>query len=261
MNKRGRFSISTSVFNKAYLRCAWSERNRLAPYERHGFAQFFYLTISGQLEAVISAMIKARLASIRYMFHWDRLPPMTYTCNGEENSCSVEPLASSLLALLDATSAEAERAPYEQLCGLFSQIFSKTVSEIIGKERDQDMKALFRLRNIFAHSREFYLEHEGLDSDHKITLEGNPLFLPAQRLQRAGIIKHFDFTGKNHPELQAYFYSEQALLHFYDQVVEAETQLRNSVEFPLERGRLFLEKLPDLRDEENELPLSEIPSK
>lgn len=252
MKNRGRFSISTSLFNKAYLKSAWGERNKLASYERHGFAQFFYLTIAGHLEAMIAAIVKARLKSIIQMLHWDRLGPMKYTNNGQEHSLPMKPLVSSLMALLEALEIESEHAPFEKLCSLYSRVFSKTVASVIGKELDQDVQGLFRLRNIFAHSRDWYLEVEGIEQDHRITLDGNPLLLPAQRLQKAGIIKKLDFNGQNHPELMEYFYCDQALLHFYDQVIKAEMELRNSVDFLPEKYRLHLTKMPNLRTEVND---------
>ncbi len=251
MKRRGRFSISTSVFNKAYLKSAWSERDKWASYERHGFAQFFYLTIAGHLEAVIAAIVKARLKSIRHMLKWDELGPMKYTDNGQNHSLAMDPLVTSLTALLEAQEIEAEHAPIEKLGSFYSRIFSRTVAAVIGKELDQDMQALFKLRNLFAHSRDWYLETDGITQGHRIILDGNPLQMPAQRLHAAGIIANLDFNGNNHSELMGHLYSDEALLHFYDQVIMIENKLRNSVDFLPEKNMLFITELPDLRAEVN----------
>ena len=124
MKPKGRIFISTSVFNKAYLKRAWAERGALADYERRGFAQFFYLTICGHLESLIAEVIKARLRSIRTMLPWDQLGVMEYTKDGERYSCSLQPLVSSLFALLGSSEETAEQAPFEQLRKLYSKTLS-----------------------------------------------------------------------------------------------------------------------------------------
>lgn len=199
------------------------------------------------MEAVIAVVIKIRLTSIMHMQHWDRLEPMKVTINGQEHSCAPTPLVSSLMAILESTKNEVEVAPFEKLCRLYSQIFSRTVASVIGKELDQDMQALFKLRNLFAHSRDWYLELDSLDEGHRVHLDGNPLQLPAQRLQKAGIIDRLDFTGKNHPKLMEHLYSDGAMLFFYDQVKNADMCIRASVDHLPEKSMVYLSDLPDLR--------------
>lgn len=253
MKSKGRISISTSVFSKAYLKQAWAERDALTDYERRGFAQFFYLTISGHLESVIAEVIKTRLRSIRTALPWDQPGQIAYTKNGEKYSCSLEPLVTSLFALLDSSEQMADQASFEQLRSLYSSLFDRSLADAIGSELDQDIKALFRLRNMFAHSRQLYVDVEGFPG-HSMTLEGNPFFFPAQRLQRAGIIKSLTITPQNYRKFQEQFYSDQTLMFFYDRVIETEHRVRTQVSFLPETGILDMHvvELPDLRAEQTD---------
>lgn len=65
------------ALDKAYLAKAWAVRAELTDYERRGFAQFFYLTVCGHLEAVLVAHIKARLFSMS-AFKWHNAPNMKF---------------------------------------------------------------------------------------------------------------------------------------------------------------------------------------
>jgi len=223
----------------------------LADYERRGFAQFFYLTICGHLESLIAEVIKARLRSIRTMLPWDQLGQMEYTKDGERYSCSLQPLVSSLFALLGSSEETAEQAPFEQLRKLYSKTFVRSLADAIGSELAQDINALFRLRNVFAHSRQLYVDVEGFP-DQTMTLEGNPLLFPAQRLQRAGIIKSLAITPQNYLEFQEHFYSDQALMYFYDRLIEAEQRVTSQVDFLPETGVLHIVELPNLRAEQTD---------
>ena len=255
MKPKGRVFIPTSVFNKAYLKRAWAERGALANYERRGFAQFFYLTISGHFEALIAEIIKARLRSIRTMLPWDQVGQTEYTRDGEKHSCSLQPLVSSLFALLDSSEMTAEQVSFEPLRKLYSQIFARSLADAIGPELEQDINALFRLRNIFAHSRQLCVDLEGLPGDiDSMTLKDNPFLFPAQRLQRTGIINSLAITPQNYNEFQEHFYSDQALLHFYNRVIEAEHKLTGQSDFMPETGSISMHilELPNLQAEQTD---------
>lgn len=253
MKSKGRVAISTSVFNKAYLKRAWAERGALSDYERRGFAQFFYITISGHLESVIAEVIKARLRSISTLLPWNQPGQTEYTKDGVRYLCPLESLVASLFALLRSSEEIAEQASFEQLRKSYSQIYARSLADAIGPELDQDINALFRLRNIFAHSRQLYVDLEGFPGD-TMTLESNPFLFPAQRLQRAGIIESLAITRQNYHEFQEHFYSDQTLLFFYGRVIEAEQRVTSHIDFFPEKGVLDMHilELPNLQAEQTD---------
>jgi hypothetical protein len=247
-SSRVRIGISTSNFNKAYIAVAWESRKNLEDYERRGFSQFFYLTICGHIENTLSAIIKARVHSIRYMFVWNTVPPLRYNHDGVDCQYDQKAVAESLLKIIAGVERDTESAPLSKLIELHNKvIFQKSLRDIIGPELWNDLDALASLRNLFAHGREIFVEFDAWLVEGKISLNGNPLQKPAKRLYHAGIIGDLnDITGQNCDDFHALFYSDEALLYFYQAVQQIEDSLASSIEFPPEKTRRFFIPLPDL---------------
>ncbi len=110
-----RFEISTNIYSKDYLAKAWHSRKDLADYERRGFAQFFYLTICGHVESLISTICKLRIDNVVNITRKLKLAPTSFNDNGNLISCSVDPILDSLKRFLPTLKEEAELAPLEKL--------------------------------------------------------------------------------------------------------------------------------------------------
>jgi hypothetical protein len=225
-----RIRISTTVFSKAYLAIAWKSRDDLTGYEKRGFVQFSYLTICEHVESLLSSIIKRRIDSIKHMLHWDKLPPIQFKNEDKIHYCELEPLVESLLRVLSRVADDTENAPLSKLIDLYSKVFSQSLKEVVGKELHEDLTALASLRNLFAHGRDLFIEFDAPFAE-KATLDKNPLQKPAQRLHQVGIIKDFNITGQNYDEFQTLFFSDEALLYFYQAVQKIEESLMNSIGF------------------------------
>lgn len=240
-----RIRISTTVFSKAYLAIAWKSRDDLTDYEKRGFAQFFYLTICGHVESLLSSIIKRRVNSIKHMLHWDKLPPMQFKNEDKIHYCELEPLVESFLRILSIVADDTENAPLSKLIDLYSKVFSQSLKEVVERELYEDLTALASLRNLFAHGRDLFIEFDA-HFEGKATLDKNPLQKPAQRLHQVGIIRDFNITDQNYNDFQTLFFSNEALLHFYQAVQKIEESLMNSITFLPDKAMPFSQKLPDL---------------
>jgi hypothetical protein len=248
-----RAGISTSNFNKAYIAIAWNARHDLHEHEKRGFAQFFYLTMCGHIESVLSAIIKERMRSIRYMLPWNNLPPMRFEKDEATGRVpeyhSLKPLYESLLKIISVVESDTDNAPLGKLIELYNKVFQQTLKDVIGKDLYEDLDALASLRNLFAHGRDLFIEFTGSwNDDVKGTLDKNPLQKPAQRLHRAGIVKDFDITMQNYIDFHTYFYNDDALMYFYNSVKKIEERLATFVDFPPEVMSRHFMRLPDLEN-------------
>jgi hypothetical protein len=244
-----RAHISTNTFSKAYLAVAWKSRNELQDYERRGFGQFFYLTICGHIESLLSVIIKQRVDSIKLMVRWDELPSWKYTVEGQVHNCKIDPLVESLWNIMSVMNSECENAPLGKLTELYNKVFSRKISEIIEKDLSDDLNALVSLRNLFAHGRDLFIDFD--DSLEKGNLDTSPLKKPAERLHLAGIIEISNLKS-NLVEFHSAFYSDKALLYFYNSVQRIEKKLLSSMDFLPEKVSIpiyLLSPLPDLETE------------
>jgi hypothetical protein len=83
-----------------------------------------------------------------------------------------------------------------------------------------------------------------------VTLDGNPLQKPIERLKSAGIanISISDIDGVNWGDFLAILYCDDAILYFYNAAKEIENELRKSADYPFESSRTYIVPLPDLGD-------------
>lgn len=247
----GRFFAPTTGFNKSYIGTLWNARHELSDSEKRGFAQFFYLTISGHIESFLSKVISARLDSIMQL-PFRSLSPQQGSIDGRQISCSTDPITASLQSIILVYRAEVESAPLSRLMEVYRSTFQRKLAEVVGQDLAGDIEALSALRNIFAHGRDLYLEFDRHVSNsaftENVTLDKNPLQKPINRLQTAGIInmRVSDITGMNWGDFLAVLYCDEALLYFYRAVKESENKLRQSADNPFESAGLYIIPLPDL---------------
>ncbi|QFS52873.1 hypothetical protein [Nostoc sphaeroides] len=247
MKTRG--SFPTSNYNTAYIARAWGMHKELEEREKRGFYQFFYLTICGHIESILSSVINARLDSINWLLQWDKIPPANYNENNITSLCDQKTVVESLLKIISAFENETENAPLGKLIDLHNKIFNKKLSELIGKELYEDLNAVASLRNLFAHGRNLFVEFkfDAPLTDGEVTLDYNPLKKAFDRLLRAGIINNpSNFNLQNYGDFLVSFYNDDAFLYFYRAIQEVEEKLDNSIEFPPERAKRFFVRLPDL---------------
>lgn len=246
----GRLFCGTTGFNKSYLAIAWNARHDLTNSERRGFAQFFYLTMSGHVESVLSKIMEARLISVQ---HLNLQSPLFHSAEGTQASDCDLPVHDSLLGIVSSLRSEVEIAPLGKLMTLHKRIFQKSLQDVIGRELYEDLNALGALRNTMAHGRDLYLEFDEARSKPNelggpITLDGNPLKKAAERLKIAGIsnICVSDIDTLNWDEFFADFYCDDALLYFYKAVIQIEDRLRSSSNYPPEAMLSYVPPLPNL---------------
>jgi len=240
--------ISTTVYSKAYLAVAWKSRHLLKDYERRGFAQFIYLTISAHIESVLAELIRRRLYSISRMLHWEKLPPQKFRDGDTEHTCDLKPIYESLLRTIDALKDESHSAPLMKLKEMYDVLFAPKIRDVVGKELHEDMMALSAFRNLFAHGRDLFLEFEDIFSlSSAATLDSNPVQQPAKRLYAAGIIKDLKITGGNYLDFQASLFSDEALLYFHAATEQIETKLFEAIaHLPEQSMPMMMQKLPKL---------------
>jgi RiboL-PSP-HEPN len=246
-----RSSTPTSRYSTAFLASAWKSRGELEEIERFGFGQFMYLTLCAHLESFLSELICLRFKSISRILRWDELPHMQYKVQDQVHTCDLKPVTDSLLSIISSLLNKAQNAPLSNLTESYNMIFSPKLSELLEKDLYQDLEALTKLRNLFAHGRELYLEFHSDDieslHDSSASLNSNPIQLPTQRLHAAGIINTLDITNLGEAEFRSDFYSDNALLYFYNAVKNIEEKLFESMDFfPEHFGWEIIRPLPHL---------------
>ncbi len=241
------------------LTIAWNVRHALTDSERRGFAQFFYLTISGHTESVLSKIVGARVSSIQSLTVQSPRPSKLDT---EEDLVSYldheSSVRQSFHGITSSLKAEVETAPLSKLLGLYKKVFQKSLRDVIGKELSEDLDALGALRNTMAHGRDLYL---AFDEERRkpneffgpITLDGNPLKKAAERLKKSGILSICvsDIDTMNWDGFLSDFYCDDALLYFYRAVIQVEDKLRACSDDSFEVMSSYVPPLPDLDEDSN----------
>jgi hypothetical protein len=244
-------AVPTALYSSAFLAKAWEGRSQLNEFERRGFAQFFYATICGHLENVFAAHITARIRVALIVIKWDSFAPATLNDSGMIKQCSLQPVTDSIKSVLSHLLDELEVATLDKLTKLYATVFAKPLTDAIGLELHQDLKALAAIRNLFVHGRDFYLEFKDLGPvvpmKFELTLDSHPLQHAADQLYKASIIKRLDLDGTTHDELRAAFYSDEGLLYFHKAVREIEEQLKAHRDFQPENNFAHFTPLPPLK--------------
>ena len=237
-------TISSTTYNRAYLVRAWDQRVGLQDYERYGFAQFFYLTVTGHVEASMAEVMERRLMYMRTMFSELRDKSLTWKVEEKDVSYPYTPLYKSLQGAVGSFEERLGYASLESLSQMFQELFDVKLKELMG-DLNPDLQALAKLRNVFAHGRGLWLQYENTD-DNLLVLDQNPLQQPAQRLLGAGILKTLRVSGREEQAFRAAFYGDAALLYFLEKARAIEERLQTVLVFPPEREVPLMVRLPEL---------------
>lgn len=211
-----RVTYPTHRASSAFLQVMWAQRSDLTDLERQGFAHYVYLTVCGTVEAALALAIKNRLRSIDSLSY--KSAPVTVEQESKKYRMTNQPVLDSLSNLIRNFRRSVEAMPLGRLIELYSQMFSDTLPQVLGKELYDEVQGLAALRNLFAHGRELYFDFKGQFSDvanTQVDLDRNPLKGPLSRLAAAGIIKTTKASGANYTDMMDVFYTDAALLHFY----------------------------------------------
>ena len=236
-------SISTTNFSRAYLRRAWETRSTLADYEKNGFAIFFYLTVTGHVEASMVELMERRLMYTRSVV--SRHKEGAFSWAGTDSPLfPTRPIHDTLMSVIAHFARRIDKASLDSLIELFQDVFAVQLSETLG-DSYLDLKALAGLRNVFAHGREMWLKFVQ-DEANLLSLDRNPLQLPAQRLLAAGVLSTLEFDSRTHNEFQRAFFSDAAMLYFLGRAREIESKLKDVLAFAPEMQVPLMVALPNL---------------
>lgn len=235
--------IPTTSFTKAYLEYAWKNRGSLGRYERNGFSQFFYLTISGHIEALMCDVVDRRLMSMRMSVFRDEELQEKITDEAERRYA--KETYESMRAVLNNFEKRIERTSYNHLRELIPDVFGKKLNTLMG-DAARDLNAIFDLRNIFAHGRYLSANHDADDDTYNFSEEKNPLKEAASVLLDAGILKKEKFSLSSHEELIMVFYSDEAMLYFLEKAKFIEDKIKSLLIDGSETGMPFMINLPTL---------------
>jgi hypothetical protein len=239
-------SVSTTTFSRAYLQRAWETRSTLADNERNGFAIFFYLTVTGHVEATMVELMERRLMYTRSVVAQHRKGNFSWGNAKEEPDYPTLPIHDTLMSLVAHFVRRIDKAPLDALIELFQDVFAVQLPNMLG-DTHQDLKALASLRNVFAHGRDLWLRFNQ-DDDNLLSLEKNPLQLPAQRLLAAEVLTTLQFDARTHRDFQRAFFSDAAMLYFLGKAQEVENKLKGVLAFIPEKELPLMVSLPDLSE-------------
>src|SRR6266702_1463769 len=216
----GRLGISTLVYSKAFISKAWAVRASMEEYERRGFFQFLYVTACGHAESILCNYLKAvlflPLLTIRSA---TQFPVRVHTVDGIEHVISTEPEHRALQRVLQSTIDDIDRAPLARLEKLHETIVGKTIHDIIGSNRYDDLRGLVSVRNLLAHGRELYVNINFSDqADLRVDLsfEQHPLENAIKSLRQANLIGREDKTRMTPDELMGAIYKDEVVVHFWN---------------------------------------------
>jgi hypothetical protein len=185
---------------------------------------------------------------VNTFIRWEDLPSLKFENNDDgEHYYSLDPIIQTVRQIAKLLEKDVEAASLSKLICLYARVFPDNLKKVIGADLYDDIESLAVLRNLFAHGGDMYMDIEFADSSMMTgTLDGNPLKKPVDRLNRAGIIKNTKITGENHSDFHDIFYSDEAMLYFYNAVQSIESSLIAARNFKPEQSFFVQEKLPTL---------------
>lgn len=237
-------SISTTTFGRAYLQRAWESRSTLTEYERNGFAIFFYLTVTGHVEATMAELIERRLMYSRSVTNKLRDETFKWETQDDEPGYATLPIHDTLVSLISNFMRQLDRSSLNDLITLIQDVFAIKLSDLL-EEAYLDLKALANLRNVFAHGRDFWLRFNQNEAN-LLSLDDNPLQLAAQRLSAAKVLSTLKLDAWTHPDFQRALFSDAAMLYFLGRAREIESRLKGLLSFAPEHDIPLMVSLPDL---------------
>ena len=220
--------------------------------ERRGFLHFLYINACGHVEAVISKALTARVETLDHNFKWGDFPLRPQEYNPSPSATERELLRETLLRILCKLMEAIDLAPFGALNTIHKQVFGCSVMDVLGSELYNDILGLVALRNLFAHGREFWLHYSANEPQTMgdlaldISFDGHPLKAAANALQRRGLIDA-SFVGlRYYQDVAEIFYSDQAVLIFYEAAQSVWKQYSSYSLFPGEELARMVGNLPNL---------------
>jgi hypothetical protein len=124
-------------------------------------------------------------------------------------------------------------------------LFFTPLRSVIGEDLMRDLDALTNTRNVFAHGRRIGIEFDGVVGGERANPDSATLRPAAERLRRAGFSPRADtITRQNYRDWEASFFSDDALLYFYQKVVEIDIKLKSGTCSEWEKTRIL--QIPNL---------------
>jgi len=198
----------------------------LSENERKGFAQYFYLTMCGHLEAVLAECINVRLRAIEMFVSKDSVQPASFRSGENIETVSIDPLIGSIRGMSNSLNKQVKNAPLSNLIEQASMLFFNSKPIPLSTAQREVLLALGDLRNVFAHNRNlvFHVEHKGID-----VLAGSALNKAIKILRVEGIMAEFDSLSDS--STFDIVYSDEAMLFFYSQAKNIDRRLRETTVF------------------------------
>ena len=221
-------TISSSLYGKEFFYKMWENRHDLSDYERKGFAQYFYITMSGHVESILVVIIKARLKTInRESENWKHSKGfIKININKVEKFFPIDPIPSSVISIVSSLEKRVEKASLFELLKIYDEVFSKnTLKQAVGNDIKRGLEAIAQLRNVFAHGRDIlmYFESDNFNNfdDFSVNLDKCSLGEPIKYLKKEKI---FDGTIKWNTDLSVFF-EDKVIFHFYNVIRKFEHSL------------------------------------
>lgn len=241
-------TTSSSRCGKIFLYKMWKNRHDLSEDERKGFAQYFYITMSGHVESLLVTIIKTRLTTIECEFEKLRYNqiPIIKNINREEKKFPMDPVLSSVISIASSLKNRVETVPLSDLLKIYDEVFSKgELKSVVGGNVKRGLLAISQLRNVFAHGRDIlmYFDSDNPNNcdDFSAKLDKCSLGEPIKYLQKEKI---FDETIKWNATLSVFF-EDKVILHFYEIIRNAQSSLiKERYEFEALSG--YIDDLPIL---------------
>lgn len=227
-------SWDTSLGFQSALEFMWSRRNDLNLFERRGLANVAYISMCASFESTLARAIDVRISTAVRILKKDGLSPTTVSKDGKVSA----PHSSD--ALVDSLAKVAQQVvdrndQLKSLSESYSNIFGKSLTQALGSELEKDLKAVYKLRNIIAHGRNFKMDKEyeflregkqGYSSDSR---EGQ-LQAVFSRLEAAKLLPPKPYEG-----LLDFLNDFCVLKYFRDRMVAAMEEIYEQLDIPYEK--------------------------
>ena len=199
--------------------------------ERHGLAQFLYITCCGGIEAVLSEYLDAVLnwpsicVGAKDAKLFKARPKQTQ--DGAAGDQDERLMNDAVHRLLKRTQVELSSAPFARLKDLHVTILGSKPTEIMGPKTYTAVQGLVCIRNLLAHSRQLYIDLvRDPTGDTSLlpdaSFDSHPLKAAFSALTEAGLYSSQALRRPDGIEaLLMHIYREDVQLYFWNAAVDA----------------------------------------
>jgi hypothetical protein len=157
-----RASISPAHYSGSFVQSAWASRASMGSEERHGLAQFLYITCCAGIEVVLSEYLTAVLSWPAIGLGAKDAKLFKARPKQLEDGTTVDPderlMNDAVHRLLKRTQVELSSAPFGRLMDLHVTILGLKPTEILSPKIYTAVQGLVCIRNLLAHSRQLYVD-------------------------------------------------------------------------------------------------------